>query len=203
VRDLYTAVEELRVEIDRHGAQTMSQQGFRTNVRTACKRWQLVKHIVDDARRRESLNQAFETLLELSSKPGAPTRAYRDAIVKAANALVPLVPLSRSPFEQVLDTLELHPLIRGVAERLFADGHYAQAVFEAFKALDAFIREKTGLRATGYSLMKHAFGGDRPILRLNELANRSDKNEQRGYMLLFEDPLCVLSGMQVAVCRLD
>jgi len=87
-----------------------------------------------------------------------------------------------SPFEQ----LQLHPLIKEVSEGLYRDGHYAQAILEAFKAVNNRVKEKAG-RADldGRDLMSKAFRKDAPILKLVPLATQSDIDEQEGFMLLF------------------
>jgi uncharacterized protein (TIGR02391 family) len=37
----------------------------------------------------------------------------------------------------------------------------------------------------GTKLMEHVFSPTKPVLRFNALADESDRNEQRGYMMLF------------------
>ncbi len=41
----------------------------------------------------------------------------------------------------------LHPKVLAVANDLYTDGHYAQAIFEAFKAVEARVRLMSGLDA--------------------------------------------------------
>lgn len=80
----------------------------------------------------------------------------------------------------------LHPKIREVSEKLFIDGHYAQAIFEAFKTVNNAVKEKSGLRdRDGKSLMASAFSGNPPPLALNSLQTQSEKDEQEGFKLLF------------------
>lgn len=80
----------------------------------------------------------------------------------------------------------LHPKIREVSEKLFVDGHYAQAIFEAFKAVNNAVKEKTGIRdKDGQSLMAYAFSGNPPPLALNSLQTQSEKDEQDGFKFLF------------------
>jgi uncharacterized protein (TIGR02391 family) len=87
------------------------------------------------------------------------------------------------------DTYEvsnLHPRIREVSEKLFMDGYYSQAIFEAYKAVNIVVKEKSGRKdLDGQGLMSTVFSRQNPILRLNDLQDDSDYDEQEGFMLLF------------------
>ena len=66
---------------------------------------------------------------------------------------------------------------------LFRSGHYAEAVRMAFIYLDNMVREKSGhAEKDGADLMRFVFSADKPLLKLNDLETRSDRNEQQGYM---------------------
>ena len=97
---------------------------------------------------------------------------------------------------EVFDLLQLHPIIKRASERLFKDGHYAQAIFEAYKALNNYVKRRSKQSdLDGKDLMAKVFGFDYdrttrqmkrwPLLQLNELRNRSDRDEQDGFKLLF------------------
>ncbi len=89
--------------------------------------------------------------------------------------------------------LHFHPRIIEVGKGLFIDGHYAQAIFETFKAVNNFIKEKAGNPVDaktnrpldGKDLMAKVFNEKKPIIMLNELKSQSDKDEQEGFMFLF------------------
>jgi uncharacterized protein (TIGR02391 family) len=96
----------------------------------------------------------------------------------------------------VFDLLQLHPVIKDASEELFKDKHYAQAIFEAYKALINYVKEKSGKKTlNGQDLMGKVFDvkydkktlkvEKKPILQLNELCTREDMDEQRGFMYLF------------------
>jgi hypothetical protein len=74
--------------------------------------------------------------------------------------------------------LDLHPQIADAASELYQDGHYANAIEDAVKALNDLVRLKSGLAEDGSRLMQRAFGGDDPLLRFNDLADQSDRDEQ-------------------------
>ena len=82
--------------------------------------------------------------------------------------------------------LDLHPEIVPAVGKLYRDGHYANAIEDAVKALNALVRMRSGVEhLDGSKLMEHVFSPSKPILRFNGLADDSDRDEQRGYMMLF------------------
>jgi uncharacterized protein (TIGR02391 family) len=81
--------------------------------------------------------------------------------------------------------LELHPEIARAASSLYRDGHYANAVEASVKALNGLVRLRSDLELDGSKLMEQAFNPTSPKLRFNTLADQSDKDEQRGFMMLF------------------
>lgn len=81
--------------------------------------------------------------------------------------------------------LDLHPEIARSASKLYTDGHYANAVEAAVKRLNALVRMRSDLEIDGTSLMEKAFSPNNPVLKFNTLADQSDKDEQRGFMMMF------------------
>ena len=76
--------------------------------------------------------------------------------------------------------------LRSASRTLFRDGHYARAVEQAFKCLDNLVKERSELPdAHGAGLMRTAFSAQDPILKLSDLASKSQKDEQQGYMDIF------------------
>jgi uncharacterized protein (TIGR02391 family) len=63
------------------------------------------------------------------------------------------------------------------------DGHYAEAVEEAYKHINNAVKRRCRAgTADGAALMQTAFSPARPLLRLNSLRTRSEQDEQLGYM---------------------
>ncbi len=82
--------------------------------------------------------------------------------------------------------LELHPAIERAASKLFQDGHYANAIEDAVKALNALVRLNSGVEdKDGVTLMEVVFSPHNPVLKFNDLADSSDKEEQKGFMMMF------------------
>jgi uncharacterized protein (TIGR02391 family) len=76
----------------------------------------------------------------------------------------------------------LHPYIVKGCNDLFIDGHYAEAIEEAIKAVLQYIREKTSLTGDGEALINNAFSLNNPILAFSDLSDQTKKNEQLGFM---------------------
>lgn len=83
------------------------------------------------------------------------------------------------------DGLQLHPEVARVATSRYRAGHYADAVEAAVKALNGLVRLRSGLEFDGSTLMERAFNPSNPALRFNALQDQSDKDEQKGFMMLF------------------
>lgn len=94
-------------------------------------------------------------------------------------------PASRGAARRRLGLEGLHEEVLGAASDLFTDGHYSQAVFEAFKALERRIKQQSGIDDSGWSLMSAAFDGDPPPIDLAVETGRSGQDEQEGLKLVF------------------
>lgn len=83
------------------------------------------------------------------------------------------------------DARNIHPAITTVSKLLFDDGHYRQATLDAFIRIEEQVKKKSSLNDTGFSLMMNAFNEDSPRIALNDLANTSETDEQKGYRHIF------------------
>jgi uncharacterized protein (TIGR02391 family) len=83
------------------------------------------------------------------------------------------------------DERNIHPDITAVSMKLFDDGHYAQATFEAFKYIDNQVKAVSGIEDTGFNLMMNAFNETGPKIKLTNLKTMSDKDEQKGFRYIF------------------
>jgi len=82
--------------------------------------------------------------------------------------------------------LIVHCKILEVTSELFSDGHYPQAILEAFKAVDNLVKERSGISdMDGTGLMFRVFPREHPILKINGNSTMSEKDEQDGFMHLF------------------
>jgi uncharacterized protein (TIGR02391 family) len=85
------------------------------------------------------------------------------------------------PFDQ----RDIHPKLPIVVRRLFDDGHFAQATFEAFKFVDKEVQRFAGSSESGVKLMMQALAVENPRIRLNSLTTVSERDEQKGFQFLF------------------
>ncbi len=76
--------------------------------------------------------------------------------------------------------LDLHPRVRLASGRLFRDGDYRLAVFEACLALSEEVRTKSGSSLDGVALMNKVFSTNSPVLKFTD-----HPDEQQGFMSLF------------------
>jgi uncharacterized protein (TIGR02391 family) len=82
------------------------------------------------------------------------------------------------------DAINLHPKIINASRQLFKNGHYAQAIFEACKAVENFVQDKSGLTLYGTNLMEKVFNEENPIIKVPE-AGHYDREVQKGFKHLF------------------
>lgn len=85
------------------------------------------------------------------------------------------------PFE----SRNIHPVLPPSVKKLFDDGHYSQATFEAFKFLDKEVARLAKHSESGFKLMMVAFSEASPLLKLNGCVSTSEKDEQKGFQFLF------------------
>jgi uncharacterized protein (TIGR02391 family) len=82
----------------------------------------------------------------------------------------------------------VHKKVAEVSMRKFENGHYADAVESAFKAINKCVKDvvksKTGNEMDGVSLMREAFGS-KHIIILDDIESESGRNIQDGYMQIF------------------
>ncbi len=83
------------------------------------------------------------------------------------------------------DERNIHPEITTVALKLFDDGHYSQATFEAFKYLDNKVKKLSKIKDSGHKLMMAAFAEANPKIKLTALSTQSEVDEQMGYKFIF------------------
>ncbi|UPJ56241.1 TIGR02391 family protein [Bradyrhizobium sp. 192] len=108
----------------------------------------------------------FEAVVRVAKNIGRPSAAEKSGV---------------HPF----DERNIHSEITLVALKLFDDGYYAQATFEAFKLIENRVKTISGLEETGFGLMMNAFNESGPKIQLNALATTSDKDEQKGFRHMF------------------
>jgi uncharacterized protein (TIGR02391 family) len=80
----------------------------------------------------------------------------------------------------------VEPEIVQVSRDLFVSGHYSLSVQEAYKAVDKFVKDKSGSSAaTGTPLMEVVFSPNEPLLYWSDRKTASKIDEQKGYQRLY------------------
>jgi uncharacterized protein (TIGR02391 family) len=72
-----------------------------------------------------------------------------------------------------------------IVTRLFDDGHYAQATFEAAKFVDKEVQRHSKLSTSGFKLMMAALAAENPVLKLTPCKTESETDEQKGFQFIF------------------
>lgn len=106
---------------------------------------------------------------------------------RRARALEPL---------DLFDVLVTHGGLSAASRQLFADGHYARAVEQGFKAVNSVVKKRTGFANEGRPLMERAFSEKNPKLAVNDLKNRTDTDEQIGTMMLFAGAMAAVRNVR-------
>jgi len=83
------------------------------------------------------------------------------------------------------DDRNIHPKLPLIVRNLFDDGYYAQATFEAYKFLDKEVQSLSQLSESGFKLAMQAFSAEKPLIKLTNLSNDSELDEQKGYQFIF------------------
>lgn len=83
------------------------------------------------------------------------------------------------------DERNVHPDLDKITRKLFDDGHYSQATFEAFKYIDKKVQKLSKISKSGYQLMMQAFSETSPKIKLTNLSDTSEIDEQQGYKFIF------------------
>ena len=85
------------------------------------------------------------------------------------------------PFEQ-RNISSAFPVL---VSRLFDDGYYAQATFEAAKFVDKEVQRHSKLSVSGFKLMMAALASENPVVKLTPCATESETDEQKGFQFIF------------------
>ncbi len=80
---------------------------------------------------------------------------------------------------------KFHPSVVFASKRLFSDGYYSQAIFEACKLLNKRVQERSGSSKDGKSLMLDVFSVNNPRLKFSDITSQSGRDEQEGFMHIF------------------
>lgn len=97
-----------------------------------------------------------------------------------------------------VDLPGLHPHVSAAAGSKYAAGHYGDAVFAAFRAVDLRVQRLSGINDTGRGLMGVAFKSGAPVLDVTSdgVSSQTHEAESDGYRFLFMGAMAALRNAQ-------
>lgn len=84
----------------------------------------------------------------------------------------------------IYNARRFHPAVVDHSKELFLKGEYFHAVFEAVKAFNRAVKEKSGLDRDGGPLMHEAFSSSKPRLKVTPCKTVTERDIQDGYRFL-------------------
>jgi len=111
-----------------------------------------------------------------------PSDLGRFEIVARRSGSVTQATFAPADVEHPFDARNIHPDFPDDVRRLFDNGHYSQATFEAMKFLDNEVKRHATSSDFGKALMMKAFNEASPLIRLNNLSTETERN---GFKFLF------------------
>ncbi len=88
------------------------------------------------------------------------------------------------PTSERFDSYQFHPEIIKHCRKLYMEGNYFHAVFEAAKVYNSLVKSKTGSTKDGKSLMLDAWSPDKGLLKISSSTTETDTNFQDGIKFL-------------------
>lgn len=120
--------------------------------------------------------------------------AFASLAVDQAGTLVPAEAVATLPeaerraraLRADLELRGVHPdVLRFCRSELLVD-NYFHATLEAVKSIADKLRVRTGLQDDGAALVDRALGGELPMLAINALSTKSERDEQKGFANLLK-----------------
>lgn len=105
---------------------------------------------------------------------------------------------------RTLSELNIHPeLLKGIG-KLFGDGHYANAVEDSCKILEALVKMRSmRFDLSGTDLMQNVFSPKKPVLKFNPLQTETERSEQQGMMFLYAGAMLAFRNPRAHSIRND
>jgi uncharacterized protein (TIGR02391 family) len=84
------------------------------------------------------------------------------------------------------ENLKLHPAIASACSDTYKSGHYRESVLNASIALVDYVKRISGQNTLdGSVLMSSVFSAHKPLMAFNGISNKTERDEQEGFMHLF------------------
>lgn len=92
--------------------------------------------------------------------------------------------LVNKELHDLFGTRQFHPTVVEHARKLFVEGNYFHAVFEAAKVYNVEVKRKAQSPRDGEALMLEVFSAEKGVLRITPGLTETDRNVQNGVMFL-------------------
>jgi uncharacterized protein (TIGR02391 family) len=109
------------------------------------------------------------------------TRKSVDEILVAAG--VNLADVNKQDL-QLFHSRNFHPEVSKHAQKLFLQGNYFHAVFEASKVYNLLVKQKAQSDKDGNALMLEVWGCEKGVLKITQCSSQTDKDVQDGIKFL-------------------
>lgn len=141
---------------------------------------QLEKVVSSVAEIEEDFQKVVEDFERQKSKQGG------DATTEEVETAVDEVEEEIDILDEKLKRRKFHKEVIKYCKSELEQEDYFHAVLEASKGLSQRIRDISGKEGDGTELIDKVFPEEKPLLRINKLKSKSDKSEQRGFILLLK-----------------
>lgn len=109
----------------------------------------------------------------------------------------PSTEMNNADNSPIYSVSNLHPGVKKVSLKLFDDGHYRQAILDAYIHLIEAVQTKSGCYTLdGVQLMQTAFSAKNPIIKVSD-----DPDEQIGVMWLFSGAVMAIRNVKAHKIR--
>ncbi len=136
----------------------------------------------------EAQRQALENENQVHFSEAVPqAEEMLNGLIRRLNEkLVELVSRPEPQPRVAFENLKLHPAIATACSDTYKNGHYRESVLNASRALVDYVKRISRQNALdGSALMSSVFSANKPWLAFNDLTNKTERDEQEGFMHLF------------------
>lgn len=130
-------------------------------------------------------NENIERIIAYTPEEAPEILDIKQAKVETQQVLSQDNRLAPKELEILFDSANLHHEVIKNSRSLFISNHLSQAIFESLKTLESEIARISEVDSFGYNLITHAFNQNDPKIKLNNINNITEKDEQDGFRFIF------------------
>lgn len=171
--------------------ETISNYGGNTSVRILSMPWDIfiysLRSLNMTPKQFDTLNEAINLLNKAIGKiESIPVASidWRDISVAEPATVAEPKDVTESPV-YLFDKMQFHPRVIDSSKSCFQSRLYREAILNAFISLIDYVKEITGSEDEGKTLMAHVFDEKKPLIKLNNLKRKTERDEQEGFKFIF------------------